>query len=85
LGLSLSEYHTGFRAFSQKALRKIPFQRFSNDYVFDQEILVWAARKGLRIGEIPVPVRYFPEASSINFRRSIKYGLATLLALIKKF
>lgn len=85
LGLSLSEYHTGFRAFSQKTLRRIPFQRFSNDFVFDQEILIWAARKGLKIGEIPVPIRYFPEASSINFRRSIKYGLATLLALIKKF
>lgn len=84
LGLSLSEYHTGFRAFSQKALRRIPFQRFSNNFVFDQEILIWAARKGLKIGEIPVPVRYFPEASSINFRRSIKYGLETLLALIKK-
>lgn len=83
LGLSLSEYHTGFRAFSQKTLRKIPFQRFSNDFVFDQEILIWAVRHRLRIGEIPVPVRYFPEASSINFRRSLKYGLETLLALMR--
>lgn len=81
LGLSLSEYHTGFRAYSGKALRKIPFQRFSNDFVFDQEILVWAARHGLKIGEIPVPVRYFPEASSINFCRSLKYGLETLITL----
>jgi len=84
LGLSLSEYHTGFRAYSQKALRKIPFQLLSNDFVFDQEILIWAVRKGLKIGEIPVPVRYFPEASSINFRRSLKYGLETLFALIRK-
>lgn len=85
LGLNLSEYHTGFRAFSKRALRMIPFQRFSNDFVFDQEILIWAARRGIKIGEIPVPVRYFPEASSINFRRSLKYGLETLLTLIKKF
>ncbi len=84
LGLSLSEYHTGFRAYSQKALRKIPFQLLSNDFVFDQEILIWAVRKGLKIGEIPVPVRYFPEASSINFRRSLKYGLETLFTLIRK-
>ncbi len=84
LGLNLSEYHTGFRAFSSKALRAIPFQRFSNDFVFDQEILIWAARKGIKIGEIPVPVRYFPEASSINFWRSLKYGFDTLLALIRK-
>jgi len=83
-GLSLSEYHTGFRAYSQKALRKIPFQRFSNDFVFDQEVLIYAARHGIKIGEIPVPTRYFPEASSINLRRSLKYGLETLLCLIKR-
>ncbi len=84
LGLSLSEYHTGFRAYSGKTLRKIPFQRFSNDFVFDQEILIWAARREFKIGEIPVPVRYFPEASSINFRRSLKYGFDTLLALTRR-
>lgn len=83
LGLNLSEYHTGFRAFSGKTLRRIPFQRFSNDFVFDQEILIWAAKKGIKIGEIQVPVRYFSEASSINFRRSVKYGLSTLLALFR--
>lgn len=83
LGLNLSEYHTGFRAFSQKALRAIPFQRFSNDFVFDQETLIWAARNGLKIGEIPVPVRYFPEASSINFKKSLKYGVDTLFILLK--
>lgn len=83
LGLNLSEYHTGFRAFSGKALRKIPFQRFSNDFVFDQQILIYAARQKLRIGEIEVPVRYFKEASSINLRRSVKYGLSTLVSLLK--
>ena len=83
LGLSLSEYHTGFRAYSKKALKIIPFQRFSNDFVFDQETLIYAARHNLKIGEIPVPTRYFPEASSINFRRSLKYGFETLFCLIK--
>jgi glycosyltransferase involved in cell wall biosynthesis len=83
LGLNLSEYHTGFRAFSGKALRKIPFQRFSNDFVFDQQMLIYAARHHLRIGEIEVPVRYFEEASSINLRRSVKYGLSTLISLLK--
>lgn len=83
LGLNLSEYHTGFRAFSSKVLKTVPFQRFSNDFVFDQEILIAAVAAGFRIGEIPVPVRYFPEASSINFTRSFRYGLMTLLTLLK--
>lgn len=83
LGLNLSEYHTGFRAFSSKVLKKVPFHKFSDDFVFDQEILISAAWSGYRIGEIPVPVRYFPEASSINFRRSSKYGIETLVALLK--
>ena len=83
LGLNLSEYHTGFRAFTSEALRALPFQRFSNDFVFDQEILISAVAAGFRVGEIPVPVRYFPEASSINFLRSARYGLMTLLTLLK--
>ena len=81
LGLNLSEYHTGFRAFHRDVLHAVPFQRFSNDFVFDQEILVSAASHNFRIGETPVPVRYFPEASSINFSRSVRYGLATLKTL----
>ena len=80
-GLNLSEYHTGFRAYSRRALKQVPFQRFSNDFVFDQEILISAVSFGFKIGEIPVPVRYFPEASSINLIRSIKYGLETLKVL----
>lgn len=83
LGLNLSEYHTGFRAYTSKALRTLPFQRFSNDFVFDQEILISAIAAGFKIGEIAVPVRYFPEASSINFPRSVRYGLMTLLTLLK--
>jgi glycosyltransferase involved in cell wall biosynthesis len=83
LGLNLSEYHTGFRAFKSEVLRALPFQHFSNDFVFDQEILISAVAAGFSIGEIPVPVRYFPEASSINFIRSVRYGLMTLLTLFK--
>lgn len=83
LGLNLSEYHTGFRAYSSKVLKTVPFHKFSDDFVFDQEILISATWSGYRIGEIPVPVRYFPEASSINFRRSVKYGIETLISLLK--
>lgn len=83
LGLNLSEYHTGFRAYHRKVLETLPFKAFSDDFVFDQEILIAAAAQGFRIGEIPVPVRYFPEASSINFKRSAKYGLMTLWTLVK--
>lgn len=85
LGQNLSEYHTGFRAFRKEVLKKVPFHRFSDDFVFDQEILISAIRKGYKIGEIAVPVRYFPNASSINFRRSTKYGFETLFALFKYF
>lgn len=81
LGLNLSEYHTGFRAFSRKVLKTVPYKKFSNDFVFDQEILIVAHVLGFSMGEIPVPVRYFPEASSINFSRSIRYGLAILWTL----
>jgi len=78
LGQNLSEYHTGFRAFHKKVLQNLPFHKFSDDFVFDQDILVSAIRFGFKIGEIQVPVRYFPDASSINFRRSVKYGFEIL-------
>lgn len=83
LGMNLSEYHTGYRAFSRKALEMIAWEMNSDDFVFDQQILIQAAALGLRIGEIPVPAKYFDDASSINFMRSTKYGLETLLNLIK--
>lgn len=83
LGQNLSEYHTGFRAFSARSLNKLPFHKYSDDFVFDQQILIDVARKKMKIGETPVPVRYFPEASSISFSRSVKYGLQTLYYLIK--
>lgn len=84
LGQNLSEYHTGFRAFHNKVLKKVPFHKFSDDFAFDQQILISAIKSGFRIGEIAVPVRYFPEASSINFMRSVKYGIETLVSLFVK-
>lgn len=82
LGQNLSEYHTGFRAYTKEVLKKIPFHKYSDDFVFDQQILFGANAVGARIGEIPVPTRYFPEASSINFHRSAIYGLSILRDLI---
>ena len=82
LGQNLSEYHTGFRAYTKGVLTKIPFHKYSDDFVFDQQILFGAVAVGARIGEIPVPIRYFPEASSINFKRSANYGLSILRDLL---
>lgn len=78
LGAKLSEYHTGYRAYSRETLLRIPWERNSDDFAFDNQFLVQALRSGLRVGEISVPTRYFPEASSINFRRSVRYGFAVL-------
>lgn len=78
MGLNLSEYHTGFRAFSSDVLKTIPYHKFSDDFVFDQQILISALSYGFNISEIPVPCKYFPEASSTNFSRSLKYGISTL-------
>lgn len=78
LGINLSEFHTGYRAFSAKALRMMPYHQFSDDFVFDQQILISAASYGLTISDTPVPCKYFPEASSVNFVRSLRYGLLTL-------
>ena len=82
LGQNLSEYHTGFRAYTKETLKKIPFHKYSDDFVFDQQILFGAIAQGARIGETPVPVRYFPEASSINLKHSIIYGLSILRDLL---
>ncbi len=83
LGQNLGEFHSGFRAYSRRVLETIPYHRNSDDFVFDTEILVQAVQFGFRLGDIPVPVRYLPEASSINLRRSINYGVQTLLVLLK--
>jgi len=78
MGLNLSEYHTGFRAFSSDTLKNIPYNNFSNDFIFDQQILISALSYKYNISEIPVPCKYFADASSINFIRSAKYGTMTL-------
>jgi len=82
-GHNLSEWHTGMRAYKRKVLENINFMDNSNDFVFDTQVLFQIIEKGYRIGEIPVPVRYFPESSSINFLKSIKYGLLTILTALK--
>ncbi len=78
LGLKLSEYHTGYRAWSAKALRQLDLAACGDDFVFDNQMLALAAWAGLSIGEISCPTKYFAEASSINFSRSVTYGLGVL-------
>jgi len=79
-GLRLSEYHTGLRAYSRRLLDTIPYKLNSDDFVFDQELIAQVVAAGMRdrIGEIAVPTRYFEEASSVGFQRSVVYGLSTL-------
>jgi glycosyltransferase involved in cell wall biosynthesis len=83
LGQNLGEFHSGFRVYRRQVLETIPFERNSDDFVFDTQFLVQAVQFGFRLGDIPVPVRYFDEASQINFRRSTKYGIQTLTAVSK--
>jgi len=78
LGQNLGDFHSGFRVMRREVLETIPFERNSDDFVFDSQFLVQAVRFGFRLGDIPIPVRYFDEASSINFRRSAVYALRTL-------
>jgi len=77
-GYNLSEWHTGMRAYKREVLTKIAWVKNSDDFVFDSQVLFQIVAKKYRIGEIPAPVRYFKEASSINFWRSLKYGLETV-------
>ena len=78
LGVKLSEYHTGFRAFSRELLEALPLLENSDDFVFDNQMIAQAVMFGFRIGEISCPTKYFKEASSINFKRSVEYGLGVL-------
>jgi len=78
LGVKLSEYHTGYRAFSRKVLTELPLLENSDDFVFDNQMLAQCVHFGFRIGEVSCPTKYFEEASSINFRRSVKYGFGVL-------
>jgi len=79
----LSEYHTGYRSYSRRVLETIPFESNSDDFVFDNQVLAQAVYFGFRIGEISCPTAYFPEASSINLRRSIVYGLGVIWTSVK--
>ena len=83
LGQNLGDFHSGFRAYRRSVLETIPYLRNSNDFVFDSEFLAQAVHFGFKLGDIPVPVRYCDEASSINFRRSVTYGFSTLNVLAK--
>ncbi len=83
LGQHLSECHTGFRAYSRRLLETIPFLLNSDNYVFDTEVIAQAAAFGFRIAEIGVPTRYFKEASSVSFRKSVIYGLSTLAVMVR--
>jgi glycosyltransferase involved in cell wall biosynthesis len=78
LGQKLSEYHSGYRAFSREILEALPLDENSDDFVFDNQMLAQIAWADYRIGEVSCPTKYFPEASSINFRRSVKYGFGVL-------
>lgn len=83
LGQNLGDFHSGFRAYRREVLETIPWQRNTDDFAFDSQFLAQAVACGFKLGDIPVPVRYFDEASSINFRRSVKYGLTTLWVLVE--
>ena len=83
LGAKLSEYHTGYRAFSREVLTSLPLLENSDDFVFDNQILTQCVYFGFRIGEISCPTKYFEAASSINFRRSVKYGLGVIATTLK--
>jgi len=83
LGQNLGEFHSGLRAYRREVLETIPYEGNSDDFVFDSQFLVQAVHFGFRLGDVPVPVRYFAEASSIGFRRSLRYGLGTLGVLAR--
>lgn len=84
LGQNLGEFHSGLRAYTRQVLETIPWERNSDDFVFDSQFLVQAVHFGFRLGDVPVPVRYMKEASSINFVRSSTYGLQTLWTLMER-
>jgi glycosyltransferase involved in cell wall biosynthesis len=83
LGVKLSEYHTGYRAFHREVLAKLPLGENSDDFVFDNQMLAQCVHFGFRLGEISCPTKYFEEASSISFRRSVRYGLGVLVTAMQ--
>ena len=84
-GNKLSEYHTGYRAYSSEVLKRIPFEQNSDDFIFDNEVLAQIMFSGYPIAEITCPTKYFPDASSINFTRSVKYGMGVLRVSVCHF
>lgn len=82
-GQNLGEFHSGFRAYSRKVLETVPFHDNSEDFVFDSEFIAQAVHFGFKVADAPMPVRYFPEASSISFKRSVRYGATTVLVALK--
>jgi len=83
LGQNLGDFHSGFRAYRREVLEAVPWQENSEDFAFDSQFLAQAVYFRFKLGDVPVPVRYFDEASSINFRRSVTYGLTTLWILMQ--
>jgi glycosyltransferase involved in cell wall biosynthesis len=83
LGAKLSEYHTGYRAFARSLLERLPFDQNDDDFVFDNQMLAQVLWLGCRIGEVTCPAKYMPEASSINFRRSVRYGFGCLATALR--
>jgi glycosyltransferase involved in cell wall biosynthesis len=82
LGAKLSEYHTGYRAFARPVIEKLPLEQNSDDFVFDNQVVAQILWFGFPIGEVTCPAKYMPEASSINFRRSVRYGLGCMATAI---
>lgn len=82
-GQNLGEWHSGFRAYSRRVLEEVPWERNSDDFVFDSQFLFQCVHLGFKLGDLPVPVRYFDEASSINLKRSSEYALLTLWTLLR--
>jgi len=82
LGAKLSEYHTGYRAFARSLLERLPLEKNSDDFVFDNQVLAEILWLGCPVGEVTCPARYMPEASSINFRRSVRYGIGCMLTAL---
>ncbi|PIZ64351.1 glycosyl transferase family 2 [Candidatus Roizmanbacteria bacterium CG_4_9_14_0_2_um_filter_39_13] len=82
-GQNLGEWHSGLQAYSVEVIQSIPYETFSDDFIFATQMFFAAAKKGFRIGDIPIPSRYFKEASSINLKRGIQYGVLTLLETVK--
>jgi glycosyltransferase involved in cell wall biosynthesis len=85
LGAKLSEYHSGYRAFSREVLERLPLLENSDDFVFDNQMLAQCVYFGYRVGEVSCPTSYFPEASSINFRRSVRYGIGVMQTTVQFF